>query len=238
MSNDLRNLWRLHLVDLGLHEIRQRAAALDPGRKIQGELAALNTELEAKNEHLKTLRGEQTDIELRQKSIDEKLKKIDKELYGGKVVNPREVEALQKEIATLKKQRGDLDTKLLELWDAIPPVQAEVDVLAKKVAEKKAELDEYQKKVLKLKAQLEAEFKERSAQRPALAKEVPTSMLARYDSVRQKHAGIGMAGVTKNGNCDACGTKLPVKNIEAAKEGRIVTCEACHRILYASEGLI
>src|SRR5690348_7343349 len=96
---DLRKLWKLHLIDLSLLEIRKRAAALDPGRKMQGELAALNAVYEAKTAHVKTLSGEQTDLELQQKSIDEKLKKIDKDLYGGKVVNPREVEALQKEIS-------------------------------------------------------------------------------------------------------------------------------------------
>src|SRR5947209_4308261 len=97
-ETDLRNLWKLHLVDYQLLEIRKRAAALDPGKRLMAEIAALNMQLEAKAAHLKTLHGEQTDVELQQKSLDDKLKKIDKELYGGKIVNPREVEAFQKEI--------------------------------------------------------------------------------------------------------------------------------------------
>jgi|SRR5947209_8019749 len=237
-GDDLRKLWKLHLVDLGLHEIRKRAAALDPGRKIQGELAVLTADFDTKNAALKSLTSEQTDTELQQKSLDDKLKRIDKELYGGKVVNPREVATLQKEVATLKNHRGDLDVRLLELWEEIPPARVLAEESGKKVAAKKQELDEYQKTVFKLKAQLEAEFKERAAQRPIAAQEVPPALLARYEAIRKKYDGIGMARISKTGSCEACGTRLPTKVVEDVKDGRVVTCEACHRILYASEGLL
>jgi len=148
------------------------------------------------------------------------------------------VDALQREIGLLKKKRGDIDSRVLELWEEIPPVKAVADEVAQRVAAKKKELDEYQKNVLKFKAQLEAEFKERAERRPVLAKEVPAALLARYEAVRQRLGGVGMAEVTKTGACGSCGTSLPTKVVEDAKEGKVVTCEACHRILYASEGLI
>lgn len=235
---EMRKLWKLHLVDHQLLDLRKRAAALDPGRKQQNELAAANTEHDAKLAHLKTLTSEQTDTELQQKSIDEKLKKIDKDLYGGKVVNPKEVAALEGEIANLKKRRGDLDVKLLELWEAIPPAKDATEKSHQVVKERKAALEEHQKSILKLKAQIEKEFAERSALRPQLAKEVPAALLSRYELIRQKNGGIGMAGISKKGTCEECGTNLPTKTIESAKEGRMVTCEACHRLLYFTEGLI
>lgn len=235
---DLRKLWQLHLIDAQLHEIRRRAAALDAGKQIQAELATLSSEFEAKSGHAKTLHAEQTDLELSQKSIDEKLKKIDRELYGGKVVNPREVENLQKEIVVLKSQRSEMDGRILELWEATPPAQQAVEEVQKRIDAKKRDLAEYQKKALQVKAELETQFKERSAQRPIAAKEVPPALLARYEAIRQKHGGIGMARVNKKSGCEACGTNIPTKNVETAKEGKLVTCESCHRILYASEGLL
>jgi len=235
---ELRKLWKLHLVDHQLADIRQRAAALDPGRKILAELASLNTKLEAQSAHVKTLVGNQTDIELEQKSLDDKLKRIDKELYGGKVVNTKEVALLEKEIAHLKSMKGDLDVKLLEIWEALPAAKKELAAVQALVATKNGELAEFQKKVLVVKAQLEKEFKERAELRPRLAREVAASMLDRYEAIRQKHGGIGMAGVSRKSSCEACGTNVPVKSVENSKEGKIVTCEACHRILYASDGLI
>jgi uncharacterized protein len=238
-EGDLRKLWKLHLVDSAIVEIRSRAAALDPGKQILAEIETLNKALEEKGGRAKGLGGELADLELQQKTIADKLKKIDKSLYGGQVVNPREVENLQKEIQNLNHQRASHDDRIMELWDLVPPAKAEAEKVEKAIEAKKAELAEYQKKVVQVKHQLETQFKEKSVQRPTVAKEVPPALLARYEATRQKQSGIGMAQINlKNKSCAGCGMKLPEKAIESAKEDRLATCEGCHRILYFTEGLV
>lgn len=237
-STSLQRLWKLSEIDAGLVEIQKRAAALDPGRAIQQQIKALEAEYEEKGGEAKRLSSEQTDLELKQKGIDEKLKKIDKELYGGKVVSPREVEAFEKEIAMLKRQRAEMDGRVLELWDLVPPATKTADALKKQIEEKKAELAEYQKRVVKEQERLKAEFARLNAARPEATKNIEPGLLARYDAIRKKQGGIGMSKITRQGTCEMCGMKLPVKSIELVKEGRLVTCEACHRILYYTEGLI
>lgn len=235
---DLRNLHRLHLVDSAIVEIRKRAAALDPGKAILAKIAALEQELAEVGGHAKALTGEQADLELKQKAIDDKLAQIDKDLYGGKVVNPREVEALQKEIENQKKRRSEMDGRLLELMDLVPPAKAAADAVQAKIDEAKRDLAVHQKQVVQLKTSLEQQFKEITAKRATALADVPKPMVVRYDAVRQRTGGVGMADVVKGGFCGMCGTHLPEKLIEGAKEGRIVTCESCHRILYASDGII
>lgn len=237
-SLDLRRLHQLHLIDVAIAEIKNRAAALDPGRKIQASLQQVQTQLDESSARLRALQGEQSDLELKQKGIDAKLQKTDKEIYGGSVVNAREVENLEKEIANLKRQRGEIDERLLELWEAIPPTQKEVGDLEAQRAKLKQDLSVHQKTVMQEKEQLEAAFRQRQQERPAALAQVPKPLLVRYDAIRQKAAGIGMADVVRNGFCGSCGTHLPEKLIESAREGRVVTCESCHRILYLSEGLI
>lgn len=237
-SADLLHLWKLHLIDAALHEIRNKAAALDPGRAIMARLESAQRKLEEVGGQAKALHAEQTDLELKQKTIDEKIKKFDKQLYGGQVVNPREVEAINKEIAILKKQRSEMDVRILELWELVPPAQAKAHEAQKEVDALKSELMEFQKEALKLKAQLESEYKQTGSKRAAAAKEVPAGLLARYDAIRQRYGGIGMSRITKRGTCGACGTSLPTKVIEDAKDDRLVTCEECHRILYYSESVI
>ena len=112
------------------------------------------------------------------------------------------------------------------------------DAAKKKIEVKKAELADYQKRVVKEQERLKAEFARLSAQRPEAAKGIESGLLSRYEAIRQKQGGIGMSKVMKPSTCEMCGMKLPVKSIEAAKDGRVVTCEACHRILYFTEGLI
>jgi uncharacterized protein len=236
-SAELVRLHKLYLIDQALLEIRKRAATLDPGRKTASEIAALQKELDGSPARI--LHAEMTDLELKQKSYQEKIAKFEKELYSGKVVNPREVEAIQKEISILKRQRGELDDRIMQIWEELPGEQAKSAKFEKALDERKAKLAGEQRAALQAKTQLEAEFKQKSAERPAAAKEVPPTLLARYEAIRQKHAGVGMSDIDVRKNaCGACGMSLPTRTIEGLKDGRIMTCDACHRILYFTEGAI
>ncbi len=234
----LQRLWQLNEIDVALVELRKRAAALDPGKHILNQIKALEEDFVVKGGRAKELSSEQTDLELKQKGIDEKLKKIDKDLFGGKIVNPREVEALEKEIEMLKRQRGSMDERLLELMELVPPAQAAADEVQKKIGAKKAELMDYQKRVVKEQERIKSEFARISAQRPEVAKSIDAGTLARYEAIRQKHGGVAMSKITKIRTCEMCGMNLPEKSIDAARQDRLVTCEACHRILYYTEGLV
>jgi hypothetical protein len=235
---DLRALHRLHLVDAAIAEIRKRAAALDPGKAIQAQIAKLIEQEAEVGGRFRELAREQQDLELQRKAAEAKIAQIERDLYGGKVVNPREVENLTREVEAQKRRIGALDDRLIELLELIPPAKQAAEDIQAQIDAKRGELAEHQKQALKLKAQLEAQFKEVTAKRPGLAAEVPPALLPRYEAIRKNQGGIGMADVVRGGFCGMCGTHLPEKLIESAREGRVATCESCHRILYASEGLV
>lgn len=235
---DLRKLHALHKIDLVLADIRVKAAALDPGRAIQATLTKLQAEADGLEKEAHKLSAEQLDLELRQKSLADKRKKFEKELFGGSVVNPREVETMQKEIDSLKRQIGDIDEVLLGLMDKVPPALDQAAAAKKLVEHEMAKLAEHQQKVMSSKRELEAKFKEVSALRPAAVRDVPVALLEKYELIRKNHGGIAMTEAGKNARCSRCGTGLPTKIIEAAKDGRLVTCESCHRIVYATDGLV
>jgi predicted nucleic acid-binding Zn-ribbon protein len=236
-SPEISRLWKLAQVDRALAEIRTRAAALDVGQKLSAEIAAL--EKEEAPTLVRKLRSELSDLELAQKTIQDKVKKIEKDLYGGKIVNPKEVQNFEKEVAALKKQSGTSDERIMELWELIPPAEKAAADIQKRIDEKTKELAERRKKALSDKTLLEQDYKKYTAARPQLAEAVKNpSLLARYDSIRQRHGGIGMAEVTKKQSCGACGTSLPERTIQMLKDDKTATCESCHRILYYSEGLI
>lgn len=230
---DLRKLWQLHLIDSQLHNVRARAAALDPGRAIQARIAALQSELDKAAEEYGVLHREQTDLELEQKSIDAKIAKFDKDLYSGVVVNPKEVENIQKEIEMLKRRKSQIDDRLFEIFDLTPPALAEKERAEANLQAAKAELGQHQKSVMAEKSRLEAAYKELLAKRPEVLKEVPPGLLPRYDQTLKKH-GTAMALITKDQTCEVCGMRQAEKTVEYVKEDRIVTCEACARILYFS----
>ncbi|MBC8064024.1 MAG: hypothetical protein H7Y17_04290 [Chlorobia bacterium] len=235
-SADLRRLWKLHQIDVAIQGIRNRATHLDVGKKTAAEIESLTNQL-ATNPY-KLFHAEQLDLELQQSSLDDKVRKFESELYSGKIVNPREVDGYQKELAILKKQKGDIDEKLLEIWEQMPPLKELADKLDATLAAKKKELVETQRKAQQVKAELEADFKKRSAERPILAKEQNPGLLAKYEAIRKTHDGIGMAEVVKKRQCGACGTLLPERTLQGCLDDRTMTCETCHRILYYTEGVV
>jgi len=236
-SPELQRLWKLARIDTGLVEVRKRAAALDIGRSIQAEITKIEAEDAEIGGNARALRSEQKDIELQQKGIEDKLKKIDKELYGGKVVASKEIANLEKEIAALKRQRDHLDERLLELFDLVPPAEAVAKKITDRLTDAKTRLAARKKQALQDKTTLEAEFARLNAARPEAAKGITPGLLARYDAIRQKVDGVGMVEV-KSGSCGGCGTNLPERALQALREDKVATCEACHRILYFTDGVI
>jgi len=237
-SAELQRLWKLSQVDTGILEIRKRAGALDVGQAITAEINALKKQDEEVGGKARALSAEQKDIELQQKTIDDKLARIDKELYGGKVTSSREVETLEKEIASLKRQKDRNDDRLLELMDLVPPAKAAADKIAKAIEVRHGQLAERKKQALAEKTKLEEEFKRLNAVRPTMTQGISPTLMARYESLRQRASGIGMVEVTKQKTCAGCGMSLPERTIETLKEDKVATCEACHRLLYYTEGVI
>jgi len=237
-SLDIQRLWKLHKVDSGLLDIRNQAAALDPGRVIRAEIDRLKAQDGDIGFKYRAYHQEQVDLELAQKGAEDKIKKLEKELYGGTVVSTRESENFQKEIESVKKQKDARDERLFELYELIPPAKIAADAIAKQMEQKRIELGEANKRALTMKSELEREFARLTKLRPETAKIVNPTLLARYENIRQRHGGVGMAEVSKKGSCGGCGTSLPERTLQALREDKIVACEECHRILYFTEGAI
>ncbi len=231
-TNDLYDLYKLHVVDAAIADIKKRAASLDPGREVKPLLDAVKPGYDAAKAKYDALASELKDLEYRTQTIDEKLKKLDKELYGGKVVSPKEIQAYEHEIATLKAKRDQDAPRMLELFDLVPAAKAEFDEWDKKLSVIKGKYAEAKARALETKAELEREYKEKMAERPGLVAKIDKGHLAQYEAIRAKHEGIGMALVTERGTCERCGVQLPTKTIEMAKEDKWITCEECHRILF------
>lgn len=228
---DFDALYRLHKIDAVLHDIRQRAAALDAGQSIQKKMEALRPEYDEAVGAAKRADTELKDVDLQRQARAEKIKKLDKELYGGKVVNPREIEALQKEIEMLRAHQDDAEMRELELMDALPPLKERAARVEAQMAELQKEMVAKRQAALKAKVEMEAQFKEAQASRGAAAKAVPAPLLAQYEAILKRVQGVALAEITPKGACGRCRTQLPTKTVILAQESKWVTCEECHRIL-------
>ena len=234
-DTSLYELFRLHKLDARLLEIKNRAGALDAGKAILKEIARIKEEEKAVREEPARLQTVIKDLELRAGTNRDKAKSLDKELYSGKVVNPKEVATMEGEIARLKALADQEETESLEMMELIPAAEE----AAKKVNVGLARLaKQYEAKKQSDTAEMGAlqdEYKRLVPIRAEQAKNVPRLLLEQYERIRAKLGGVGMGEVV-NGVCDACGTIVPTKTQQALGEDKVLTCEDCHRILFMAVG--
>jgi predicted nucleic acid-binding Zn-ribbon protein len=166
-------------------------------------------------------------------AISDKAAQHDKTLYSGTVGNPRELQAMQDEIASLKRRISQLEDQELELMEQIEPLDAD---LARLAAERAA-LDE---RATGLRAQIaedEVSIDEQLAtvrsERDALVAGVEPELLAEYEQLRPHSGGIAIARLV-NGSCGGCHLGLSAVEIDRIKKlppEAIVHCEECGRLL-------
>jgi predicted nucleic acid-binding Zn-ribbon protein len=154
-------------------------------------------------------------------------------LYGGKIQNPKELQDLQNEIASLKRLIIALEDKELSAMMAVEESEAKLaraNEFLQETQAQKIELDASLKgEKTKLLAQIERLESERTAALPAISKDD----LDLYEQLRKLRNGVAVAKISSRA-CEACGATLTAALIQTTQTtGQLVRCPTCGRILYA-----
>jgi len=231
--NPAFQLSRLQKIDTELDHINQRQQEII--RLIQDEslVEEVQHRLDGITTELNSVAGILRKLEEKNSQLQLKLQEDEHALYGGKVRLPRELQDLQNDIASLKKQISALDDEQFK-------TMIQVEDLEKKRAEIEVELTKVQSvfatRVAGLKGEnssLEKKKENLQTERLAAIQNVDSISLEKYDSLRKSKRGLAVALVTDQA-CSACGATLTPADWQAARSPqRLVICTSCGRILYA-----
>lgn len=236
MNDQLRALYDLQELDVRIAQIRQRLAGLSGAKALKQRLAAARANLEAAQSKLTQNETELKDNELKLQAIDEKRSKFEQRLYHTVGGSTRELQAVEKEVNLLKAQQGQLDGRVLELYDIVESgrreaqaAQVEVDRIEKELSDALAhesqEHDDLEKELADLAPRREA----------AAARITDRHLMSRYEAVK-KSVGTGIAKVSA-GKCGGCHISITAYVLGALrKDGEFQSCESCGRILLLDEG--
>ncbi|MBS1715420.1 MAG: hypothetical protein JST30_13910 [Armatimonadetes bacterium] len=224
-------LYKLHLIDSALYEFQQRAKALDVGRDEAAQIKEIESDPDGVLGTARKLSAEMKDAELEQKGLADKVKKFESDLYGGKVVNPREVENLEKEIASLKERSGKIDDRLLELYEEVPPAKAKAEEAERRISALRGTIAEKQSAAKEEHVRLQEAYKREAAKRATAKAAVPGPLFSLYERIREK-SDVGMAMVSDDHRCEACGMPVSEKFFDALVHDKVMQCENCRRILF------
>ncbi len=229
-------LLALQALDLRADQLTHRRATL-PARaeidKVMASLASLEaTTATAESERHELGRGQQR-LEDEIATLTEKATQHDKALYSGSVTNPRELQAMQDEIAALKRRISQLEDQELEIMERIEPIDA---ALAESATQRTALDDDaarWRAELAETEVAIEAELGEVSSERIAVVAEIDPDLLTTYERLRPQTGGIAVARLV-GGSCGGCHLGLSAVEVDRLKKlppEEAAHCEECGRLL-------
>lgn len=227
-------LFRLQQVDSRISQIETRLA------KIQ-ETLDNDAELRAARERVKLAEANQHNAEHARRTSEEeakgqqiKIQQVESSLYGGTVRNPKELQDLQAEIASLRKHQSALEDRELEAMLKADESQSELQAAQENLKQIQSRLGNEHQKLIDEQESLTRNLETLKSERQAAVSAIAADALSIYDNLRQQRRGVAVAEISDNA-CGACGTTLTAGLQQNARHAaQFVYCPSCGRILYAS----
>lgn len=231
MATQAGLLYRLQTVDLEIAKRRARLKAIETQLSGDETIARATNDLDAAERALKPFQAKGRELELEIKSVAEKAKAADADLYSGRITSPKALQEIQSEIDALTRRQSQLEDDLLETMMEVEQHQAQVGEAASALENARTALASTQSDLLDEQKRLQADVTKADEQRKEMAEGIEPASLAAYDKLRQRMRGQAVALLQGDG-CSMCGVEQTMSNLQQARSGRtLVYCESCGRIL-------
>ena len=232
----LEDLLSVQAIDTTLDQLRHRRANL-PERTELKEVTAKRKSLETEHASAVAVRDEvaarQANLEKDIAASEARIVEIDKRMYSGEVTASRDLEAMTKEIASIRSRVSTLEDHALEAMDEREPLDAAVAELEQRDADYAELAERLRAAIADAETEIDGEIAKEDAARNAAVTAVPAELLSEYERLRARLGGIGAARL-EHGTCMGCRMKLPATELDRIKhqpEDALVHCDQCGRIL-------
>ena len=227
-----KQLYSLQELDLTLDRIRDETDKAEAELGSDSGIEPMEKSLQEETERLGQVQSQQKIQQLETESQRERSTRLDAQLYGGAITNPRDLESLEQEASNARELLEQQDAGLLELALQAEESVSKRDALEKELTDNRTAWQDRQKE---LQGNLERSAVEResvAAQRNDLAASLDPTFLQRYETLRWAKGGLAVAKVER-GLCQACRMSLPTQQQQRVRNGRqTVLCSSCGRILF------
>lgn len=171
-----------------------------------------------------------------EQDVDQVRKRAERDqqrLDSGHVTSPKDLENLQREVASLAKRQGDLEEVVLEVMERREDIQGRLAKLVAERDEAQAARDAAESRRAAAEAEIDTEVSATTKQRAVIAAAIPADLMKLYERIREQSHGVAVAPLFQR-RCEGCRLELGITDlgaIRAAAPDAIVRCENCRRIL-------
>lgn len=226
------DLWEVQCTDLAIERLQRRLQEIEQQLGETEELRAARQRLRDCEDELQKWRERQRALEVQARDLEHHIRSAEQELLRHGSGNPRELEAMEANVASLKRRRGKLDDQILEAMIESERCQQELE-------RHQAELRRIEEAWQVEQTALASEREAKTAQLQKLAAQLKHRWAAisledreLYRNLRSRKAGHALALVQQN-TCQLCGMGLPTGVVQQARAQQRVFCPTCGRLLYS-----
>lgn len=176
---------------------------------------------------------EQTKAEQDVDQVRQRAARDQQRLDSGAVTSPKDLENLQREIASLAKRQGDLEDIVLEIMERRESAQERGAELTERVSSVQSKIDDATARRDAAFEEIDAEVASATKEREVISGVIPADLLKLYDKLRAQQGGVGAAKLYQR-TCQGCRQELSITDyneVRAAAPDTVVRCENCRRIL-------
>ncbi len=231
-----QQLLRVQEHDTAADRLRHRRATLPELAElaaVETSLARVEAELADASGRLSAVVREERRLEDELAATEGRIADLERRLYSGVVTVPRELQAMQADLESLRRRRSTLEDEVLDTMTAREPVDTEVAALESERARLDEEGARLRGLVAEAQAGIDAELTGEEARRAEAATGLPADLTALYERLRARHGGIGAAPLV-GARCGGCHLTLPATEVDRIRHlppDELARCEHCGAIL-------
>ena len=219
-------------VDASLREIEKKLAASEERKKA----VSAKKYLDGVEENVNKLDARATDLIAAYEAVTQEQLKLKEQEES--IVDAIDSSKDEKEVAFLIKKVEELIGKIKSLGSKASKISDEIQAVMKEYSTIKAttkaaqvQYNENAKKYSELKASVAGEKAEIEKQLAALKEKVDPALMQRYQKKREGKI-YPIVYATRGNMCGACNMELPMAVLGKLKNGEVIDCDQCGRMIY------
>jgi predicted nucleic acid-binding Zn-ribbon protein len=223
----------IHRLRKNAKDIQTRIAQGPQKLKAQQDRVTRQEEtLHKAQDELKHLKVDTHQKEVSLKTVDEKIKKYEKQLAD--IMSKKEYEALKIELAHAREQAGKLEDEILGVMGQVEEKTARIPELEKNLKEGRAHVEQFVREYDERMARLGQEQKDVLHKLAEIEATLPEEITPAYQRLVNAKGEDALA-LVEGRICTACYTEITAQNEQDLLRGVFILCKNCGRIMYLAE---
>lgn len=232
--NQLELLWKLQIHEQRLSSIMENLDELEKGIMVDNlnlRIKRLERDIIKKKNSLKKNDERIRENNLKLKQFDYQLKEVEKSLYSGTITDLKQLDYMDKESKSLRKEINEMELEILSLMEEIEDLKELINEVECEHIKLKKDFEVFRVKQKTKKEELKKEVNSEIEIISEIKSKLEKSALEKYN-IAKKNKGYAVAEVLDD-ECSGCHMIISTSLInKVKKEQDIFQCENCGRILY------